>query len=446
MAGGGATSPLHARLHVPACAATTRRCCACSASSRTSSASRGRRAARSTRRSRASGGVPGGISSKLDVALRPRAARRQRRGRSLLVQPRWRRSRQNLPGTLADVDSEFLHDLRVAVRRTRSLQRQLAAVFPPSALAHFRDEFRWLQQVTGPTRDLDVQLLEFDDLARAPGRARRPRAAARAARRTAARERAAMVPRAALGARPVAAADWAAFLDGSSLPAADRPDAARPIAEVAGERIATVYRQMVKMGGAIDDDSPPEALHDLRKKGKELRYLLEFFAGCTRPSRQADGQDAEGAAGRARPLPGPRGPGRRRCARSATRSRRWTNGAGGADGDGRARRAAGRASRPPRARSSPSASPRSPPSRSATLVRRDVRDEHASSRPTTSRAASARRRPRSTSPTSPRADGARTLLWDLDPQGAQHVPAPRQAEGQGRRAASSCAARATSTR
>ena len=43
-------------------------------------------------------------------------------------------------------------------------------------------------------------------------------------------------------------------------------------------------------------------------------------------------------------------------------------------------------------------------------------------------------------------EGARTLLWDLDPQGAQHLPVPRQAEGQGRRRASSCAARATSTR
>jgi CHAD domain-containing protein len=35
---------------------------------------------------------------------------------------------------------------------------------------------------------------------------------------------------------------------------------------------------MVKMGRAISDDSPHEDLHELRKKGKELRYLLEFFA------------------------------------------------------------------------------------------------------------------------------------------------------------------------
>jgi CHAD domain-containing protein len=33
------------------------------------------------------------------------------------------------------------------------------------------------------------------------------------------------------------------------------------------------------MGEAIGDDSPHEALHDLRKVGKELRYLLEFFGG-----------------------------------------------------------------------------------------------------------------------------------------------------------------------
>ena len=31
-------------------------------------------------------------------------------------------------------------------------------------------------------------------------------------------------------------------------------------------------------GAAITADSPPESLHDLRKRAKELRYLLEFFA------------------------------------------------------------------------------------------------------------------------------------------------------------------------
>ena len=35
----------------------------------------------------------------------------------------------NLEGTIEDLDSEFLHDLRVAVRRSRSVQRQFRHVF-----------------------------------------------------------------------------------------------------------------------------------------------------------------------------------------------------------------------------------------------------------------------------------------------------------------------------
>jgi CHAD domain-containing protein len=53
---------------------------------------------------------------------------------------------------------------------------------------------------------------------------------------------------------------------------------------VAGARIARVYRQMVKAGGAVDDASPAETLHDLRMQGKELRYLLEFFGGLYSPT------------------------------------------------------------------------------------------------------------------------------------------------------------------
>ncbi len=228
---------------------------------------------------RASGLRAGGASSKLKVALDPgeradaAAVRIARRLLEIIE--------LNLPGTLADTDSEFLHDLRVAVRRSRALQRELAGVFPPEPLRAFRDGFKHLQAITGPTRDLDVQLLEFGDLA-----ATLPESEAadvvplrwlldghlRAAR-------AAMVHE--LGSERTTALlhNWAQVLDG--LVASDetgRPDAARPVGAVAGERIAKVYARMVKLGGRIGEDSPAEALHDLRKKGKELRYLLEFFA------------------------------------------------------------------------------------------------------------------------------------------------------------------------
>ncbi len=37
------------------------------------------------------------------------------------------------------------------------------------------------------------------------------------------------------------------------------------------------------MGSAIDESSPAEDYHELRKKGKELRYLLELFGAALYP-------------------------------------------------------------------------------------------------------------------------------------------------------------------
>ena len=52
---------------------------------------------------------------------------------------------------------------------------------------------------------------------------------------------------------------------------------------LAADRIRRVYRRMVRDGSEIGDDSPPEVLHELRKRGKELRYLLEMFGGLFDP-------------------------------------------------------------------------------------------------------------------------------------------------------------------
>ncbi|MGA2927125.1 MAG: CHAD domain-containing protein, partial [Solirubrobacteraceae bacterium] len=78
---------------------------------------------------------------------------------------------------------------------------------------------------------------------------------------------------------------WRAFLELlPALPVAARPDAERPIGELSGERVSKVYRRMVRMGRAIDASSPPEDYHELRKKGKELRYLLELFGAPLYPT------------------------------------------------------------------------------------------------------------------------------------------------------------------
>ena len=66
------------------------------------------------------------------------------------------------PGTVDDIDPEFLHDFRVAVRRTRSVLGHAKDVLPADVLDWSRAGFRTLGQVTGPSRDLDVYVLEWD--------------------------------------------------------------------------------------------------------------------------------------------------------------------------------------------------------------------------------------------------------------------------------------------
>ncbi|QEC46932.1 CHAD domain-containing protein [Baekduia soli] len=233
---------------------------------------------------RAGGGVPGGVSSKLRVALDP--SERADAAAVRLLAPLVTVIRLNLPGTLADVDTEFLHDLRVAVRRTRSAQRQLRHVFPAGELDAHRRAFRRLQQVTGPSRDLDVSLLDFDHLVGGlPGSAPadiEPLRGVLADRREAERTR--MVRALRAPATAAALDGWEALLERLvHAPEDDRRDAARPIVAVAGRRIAKVHGRMVRDGRRIDATSPPEALHELRKSGKELRYLLEFFASLFPP-------------------------------------------------------------------------------------------------------------------------------------------------------------------
>src|SRR5262249_17052741 len=60
--------------------------------------------------------------------------------------------------------------------------------------------------------------------------------------------------------------------------AAPAPRRGITAAALAADRITRAHRKVLKRGAAITPDSPPESLHDLRKRCKELRYLLEFFA------------------------------------------------------------------------------------------------------------------------------------------------------------------------
>jgi CHAD domain-containing protein len=187
---------------------------------------------------------------------------------------------ENFEGAISGEDPEHLHQLRIAVRRSRTVQRQLKDVFPPEELPGFRAEFRWLQQATGSARDLDVYLEDLDSLrAMLPEEMRGdldPLVPVLTHSRMAARADMTRALRSDRTAHLIE--DWERLLETlTERSAHDRPAAGKPIGAVAGKRIRKVYKHIVKMGRAVERDGPAQEYHALRKKGKELRYMLELF-------------------------------------------------------------------------------------------------------------------------------------------------------------------------
>lgn len=187
----------------------------------------------------------------------------------------------NVEGTRDDLDSEFLHDLRVAVRRTRAALSQVKGVFPSRTTLRFKMQFRWLGQVTGPTRDLDVYLLKIpsylESLSPRDRAALAPLQAYLEQRQRAEQQQLA----AALRSRRFAdlTRSWRAVLDSPSPTRSTLANATRPCGEVASERIWKVYRRVIRDGRRIGPETPATPVHDLRLLCKKLRYLMELFRG-----------------------------------------------------------------------------------------------------------------------------------------------------------------------
>jgi len=188
-------------------------------------------------------------------------------------------ARRNEAGVIADLDTEFLHDYRVALRKTRSVVSLFKGVYAAEETAALKAALSDLMAPTGRLRDLDVYLLERDTyFARLPEslhhglrimfdafaaeRAAAHRAlAARLQGRAYRAEIEALIARFS-GAQPIAPgprADWPAHLYAQRL-------------------IWKRYQKVCRIAREIDADTPDAQVHDLRINCKKLRYLIEFFA------------------------------------------------------------------------------------------------------------------------------------------------------------------------
>jgi len=187
--------------------------------------------------------------------------------------------KNNEQGTIDDTDSEFLHDFRVAVRRTRSGLSQIKSVLPDNICSPYAEFFSWLGQITGPTRDLDVYLLNFEHYKSClPASIREDLNPLHdfllAKKKKAYKELATKLQSTKY---KTTLSEWEQYLKKPSFKKPIEQNAHLTIKELADKRIWKVFNRVLHEGDAINRESPAEALHTLRKTCKKLRYLMEFF-------------------------------------------------------------------------------------------------------------------------------------------------------------------------
>jgi len=187
---------------------------------------------------------------------------------------------QNTSGTIRGTDIEFMHDYRVVLRKIRVVLKQFKHYYPQDACNEYRPFFSRLSTLTNPVRDIDVFLVQLEDYQAV-----------------------------------FDASDWQQlqslrdYLLQSRIEAQDElnkelkssryrqsikqlrehlkhavsdddttDDSKKPVSRVADELLREINQQTLKQGKALTRNSEAEALHDLRKTFKQLRYLMDFFS------------------------------------------------------------------------------------------------------------------------------------------------------------------------
>jgi len=221
---------------------------------------------------------PGSYSAKVKIKIDP--GMRSDEATKIILRFLLQVMRINEANIGKDLDTEFLHDFRVAIRRTRSALGQIKFVFPMETTDRFKKDFAFVGKLSNELRDLDVYLLNADTYkAMLPPVLRddidplfdylhkkRSRALQKVIRSLKTKRYAGILD------------DWEVFLN---EPPQDFPNATKaelPIIDLARKRIYKKYRSIVKAGNLITENTEDEMLHVLRIHCKKLRYLMEFFS------------------------------------------------------------------------------------------------------------------------------------------------------------------------
>ena len=196
--------------------------------------------------------------------LRPRLGADTAPGEALamLVAAALVQASANAQGVLASTDAEYLHQVRVALRRLRATLDAFKELAPRAK--PLKRRLRSLAPVLGAARDWDVFVSALPKATRLVRRARTRQAQAqRAARR--------VLKSPAFHSFLVRALQWV-----EQSPWEQAPPPLAPFAALALERL---HRKALEHAGGIDWQDADER-HALRIRVKRLRYACDSFAGC----------------------------------------------------------------------------------------------------------------------------------------------------------------------
>jgi len=197
-------------------------------------------------------------------------------------------ARANEYGVIHDLDTEFLHDYRVSLRKIRSVLSLLKDAYDGNQTLQLKMRFSALMAPTGSLRDLDVYLLEqasfyalvphtmhdgLDAMFSLIANKRMEEQARLAAHLKTHRYKKEIKALAKL------------FSKKHKLKPG--PNSSRASHDLACELIWKRYRKICRLAATIHVTTPDQEIHALRIECKKLRYLMEFF-GPTFPQELFD--------------------------------------------------------------------------------------------------------------------------------------------------------------
>ncbi len=230
------------------------------------------------------GNVVGGYSAKIRLQLDPEATIHESVRR--LLQFATSVMQANEQGIRKDIDTEFLHDYRVALRRSRSILRQLMGIFDPHRTAWALAGLRELGKKTNQLRDNDVCLMRKERYLQMLPPALRPALTIffddlsnerRVLQRQFCNHLSSIEYRKFM-------TEWEAFITEEPLPDQElAPNSALSTKSVAAKAIRKAWKKVIVHGRRVGAEAADGDLHELRIDCKRLRYLLEFFVSLFPP-------------------------------------------------------------------------------------------------------------------------------------------------------------------